>query len=274
MSWAFRQTTVPSGPRFVLVALADHANEDAEAWPSVETIGGKTGQNATTVRRGLRWLEEAGLITCVGKRGKRADHSPNCYRLNMAGTISVQEPKLEATGGHNARAGKLHGRALRPSRAGTMPAEPSIEPSLSPSPVPSEVSKEARGSRLPPDWKPSPELLAWAAEARPDVDAAAEAEAFRDYWHAKPGAAARKVDWSLTFKTWIRRSNGFRRPAAGNSRPPKLTIEEQRRADRLAVLEGLGLKVAGDGGTDPGEGGGGDFEDAADLARFVGSGRA
>ena len=69
------------------------------------------------------------------------------------------------------------------------------------------AKKSAKGSRLNSDWIPSDAMLAYAAANRPDVNAQAEAENFRDYWIAKPGAGGVKLDWEATWRTWIRRAN-------------------------------------------------------------------
>lgn len=61
-----------------------------------------------------------------------------------------------------------------------------------------------RGSRLPTDWSPTAADLAWAKAERPDIDARSETENFRDHWLAKPGREAVKLDWSRTWKKWIR----------------------------------------------------------------------
>lgn len=61
-----------------------------------------------------------------------------------------------------------------------------------------------RGQRLPIDWAPSDEDVIFATELR--VDWRREAEAFRDYWFSKPGRDAVKLDWSATWRNWIRRS--------------------------------------------------------------------
>lgn len=63
---------------------------------------------------------------------------------------------------------------------------------------------QSRGTRLPDNWQPSPELIEYARTKRPGLNIADQIESFRDYWHAKAGAGARKVDWGLTFKNWIR----------------------------------------------------------------------
>lgn len=76
------------------------------------------------------------------------------------------------------------------------------------------------GTRLPDGWEPSDEDVAFARRERPDVDWRAEADGFRDYWHAKAGAGARKVDWSATWRNWIRRADGMRKPAQTRQQAP------------------------------------------------------
>lgn len=54
----------------------------------------------------------------------------------------------------------------------------------------------ARGTRLPPDWKPRPE----------DPHNEAELAKFQDYWAAVAGAKGVKLDWDATWRNWIRNS--------------------------------------------------------------------
>lgn len=64
-----------------------------------------------------------------------------------------------------------------------------------------------RGSRLPSDWKPSEEDWSFALSeglSVPEVER--EAEKFCDYWQARAGPNAVKVDWSKTWRNWIRKS--------------------------------------------------------------------
>jgi len=65
-----------------------------------------------------------------------------------------------------------------------------------------------RGSRLPDDWVLSDELRAWAVQERPDIDAERTADEFRDYWTAKPGKDALKLDWAKTWHNWVRNERG------------------------------------------------------------------
>lgn len=80
-----------------------------------------------------------------------------------------------------------------------------------------------RGSRLPDDWEPTAGDVAFAEQEgwAPD-DWGREAAKFRDHWHAKPGAQGRKLDWSATWRNWLR--NGAR--AGPGKRPAEPTTAE------------------------------------------------
>lgn len=66
-----------------------------------------------------------------------------------------------------------------------------------------------RGTRLPDDWTAPEDYIVWAIETRywTRAEALAEAMIFGDYWIAKSGAAAVKVDWLATWRNWVRRSD-------------------------------------------------------------------
>lgn len=63
-----------------------------------------------------------------------------------------------------------------------------------------------KGSRLPADWRPSPEAVSYARQqgfGEPGIKRIAEN--FRDYWIAASGANAVKRDWTAAWRTWVRR---------------------------------------------------------------------
>ena len=62
MRWAFQQTALRSPVKFVLVVLADRANERDECWPSRESICADTGLNKQTVSKATEELVSLGLI--------------------------------------------------------------------------------------------------------------------------------------------------------------------------------------------------------------------
>ena len=59
-----------------------------------------------------------------------------------------------------------------------------------------------RASRIPPNFEPKPE-----PEAESGIDRQLELANFRDYWTAKSGAQATKLDWQATWRQWARKAN-------------------------------------------------------------------
>jgi hypothetical protein len=62
-------------------------------------------------------------------------------------------------------------------------------------------------TRIPDDFAPTPEMVAWARENTPLVGRR-ETEDFVDYWRAKSGKDAEKADWPATWRRWMRRAQG------------------------------------------------------------------
>lgn len=79
---AFKASVKPSSLKFVLVALADYANEVGEAYPSVETMNNKTEQDRKTIMKNYARLEELGLISDTGERKGRTKKVV-VYRLHL-----------------------------------------------------------------------------------------------------------------------------------------------------------------------------------------------
>jgi DNA-binding MarR family transcriptional regulator len=63
------QVHCPFAAKFVLLALADHANTEREAWPSIGSISKKCSMSRRTVVTHLGKLLEAGHITIKQKGG-------------------------------------------------------------------------------------------------------------------------------------------------------------------------------------------------------------
>ena len=71
LTWAFKQHPGSPSAKLVLVAIANHADEHARAWPSREVLAAYSDQSADTVSRRLRELEADGFI--VREERLRAD---------------------------------------------------------------------------------------------------------------------------------------------------------------------------------------------------------
>ena len=68
------------------------------------------------------------------------------------------------------------------------------------------IIKAQRGSRLSHDWVLTKSLGEWAQSERPDLNIRQTAEQFKDYWIAQAGQKGVKLDWSATWRNWVRNS--------------------------------------------------------------------
>lgn len=87
MNWAFNAPVQPSGAKFVLVVLADHADKAGYCYPGQELIAAKTGQTGRSVRAHLARLEADGWIART-KRRARGKQTSDGYNLNLEATGS------------------------------------------------------------------------------------------------------------------------------------------------------------------------------------------
>lgn len=79
-------------------------------------------------------------------------------------------------------------------------------------PAPAKVLKiSSRGSRLPRDWVLPEQWGLWAlTEGLTRQQVLDEEDKFRDYWIARSGTGASKVDWEATWRSWVRKSKEFK----------------------------------------------------------------
>ena len=77
------------------------------------------------------------------------------------------------------------------------------------------VEKSQRGSRLANNWILPDEWEYWANKERPDLNAKQVFDQFKDYWCAKAGKDAIKLDWQATWRNWVR-----------NQKAPKVNFAE------------------------------------------------
>ena len=69
------------------------------------------------------------------------------------------------------------------------------------------VSTQKLASRLPEDWEPSDELIAFMRKERPDLNPSHTIMKFCNYWQSKSGKDATKLDWNKTFQNWVLAEN-------------------------------------------------------------------
>lgn len=83
ITWAYQQTAPSPGAKFVLVALADMADEAHSCFPGQAKLAAMTGQGERTVRRQLAELEAAGLVVREHRFGERGHRTSDRYVLQI-----------------------------------------------------------------------------------------------------------------------------------------------------------------------------------------------
>lgn len=134
----------------------------------------------------------------------------------------------------HAEANAVHMHAIR-ARATIPEPESKKEP-----PHPSgDGPPRNRGCRLFADWTPGEEGLAYAESQ--GISPIETLENFRDYWCAKSGKDATKLDWPATWRRWCRtdaekkREAASRKPAFRGNGFAQLQIDAQAEFDNKIV---------------------------------------
>jgi biotin operon repressor len=99
MSWAVKQK-LPTREKFILIMLANYADENNFCWPSNKKLCDDTSMSKNTLLAGIRALVKAGLIDII-KRNQDGYTLPNKYKLHSEPVGSNSEPvsTLDLNGG-------------------------------------------------------------------------------------------------------------------------------------------------------------------------------
>lgn len=83
---------------------------------------------------------------------------------------------------------------------------------------PLKGGQKERGQRLQNDWVLPPDWREWVVNDRGWTEQQVDevAEGFRDYWTAKTGRDAAKLDWFATWRNWCRNQRSFSARAGPN----------------------------------------------------------
>jgi uncharacterized protein YdaU (DUF1376 family) len=91
-----------------------------------------------------------------------------------------------------------------------------------------------RATRIPTNFEPTPE-----PEAEAGIDRQKELANFRDYWAAKAGKDAAKLDWQATWRQWARKAD---RPGISRFAKPAPNITVPSRQERDPELTRLDIE--------------------------------
>lgn len=106
----------------------------------------------------------------------------------------------------------------------------------------------ATGTRLPADWRPTEADIEYCKTERPDLRPSLVATNFYDYWIGVAGAKGRKMDWSATWRTWVRKESAT---TAGRAVTPQrgADLADVRRQNTEEAMRLLGISNHDDGMT-------------------------
>lgn len=226
--WAFAQRAPSSAAKFLLIVLADNAVvDDWRSWPSIPYLVETTQQDRKTVMKNLRALESAALIVAVGKTGRTGQVTVWRLPVVTANARSKKPRNGTVTDRETVPDFPVNSTKSPAKESQKRDTEPEREPVKEPErPRASRVAPPAgsdRGHRLPADWSPSADDLAYCEQQRPDLDPRTVAESFRDHWHAESGQRASKRDWAAAWRTWVRRE---RASGTHSQRQPALPADD------------------------------------------------
>ena len=103
---AWKVKTTPTN-KLVLLALADHANDEYTCFPSVRHLVEKTNLSRSSVQRAIKSMDKQCLIKITQRKKVKNDHftqSSNLYELSYAKILDVLDPLTERqsdTGGRH-----------------------------------------------------------------------------------------------------------------------------------------------------------------------------
>ena len=92
IGWAYKKTTGSASAKAILVKIADNANDDGIAWPSIKTIAEHVELSPRAVQNNIRRLADDGFLK-IEERYVGGVQLPNFYQLI--------ETVHETTGGVN-----------------------------------------------------------------------------------------------------------------------------------------------------------------------------
>ncbi|MEM8976286.1 MAG: helix-turn-helix domain-containing protein [Pseudomonadota bacterium] len=200
------------GDLLCLLAIADNADDDGFAWPSVETIARKAAMSERGARKCIRKLIEMGLVEVKAGGGR---NKTNAYQITTNGMGDVPDHiNPEQNTGNSVqglRERNPEQSCINPEQSDRKPGtpvqgnshEPSLEQSLPPiSPPQKKISSRPRKSQIPADAVISDKMLSIAADLSiPEQEAFAQFELFKDNAMAN---ARMYADWDAAWRNWLK----------------------------------------------------------------------
>lgn len=190
LAWAWQKELPSPTHKFLLVALADMADEEHSCFPGQERIARMIGTSVSTVRRTLKDLEAWGLIT--RQRRQRDDG----YRTSDRYYLQVKETSPVNLTGNSSPVKE----GTSPVKSGTSPVTSEQAESPEESSVLKHQEPRALKTTAPDIFLVTDQMRAYAALMAPSVELVTETEMFLGY-HRSNGS--RFSNWYAAWQKWV-----------------------------------------------------------------------
>jgi DNA-binding transcriptional ArsR family regulator len=207
MTWAFEQDIEPHA-KLVLLALANRANhETGVCHPGQQLIGRECSMSDRTVRRHLKRLTDAGLVTRRARmlpegRGRTSDE----YRLAY-----YQPDRMSERSGPTGQ--KLTtNRTEMDDQPDTVVQGTVREPKENPK-IDKRRSSTDRKTGVPDSWQPDAKTIKDLQGKYPKIQITEQIDIFLDYHRSK---ASKFADWTAAFRNWVRNAEKYRAQSSGD----------------------------------------------------------
>ncbi|QJU54367.1 hypothetical protein SCB71_14570 [Herbiconiux sp. KACC 21604] len=215
----------------LLLALADIADDDGHvvyakgAKRTQEALAKKARMSVSTFKRVTGDLVAQGFLQ-VTRESKRTE---NEYRVIMRAQSDLSD--LSSLTGHSYE--------LSESSPGELSSD--ATPLIGHSDVEERVVPPKRGTRIADPFIVTSSMREWAAEHTPLVNVDRATLRFVNYWRAKTGKDATKLDWERTWQNWLLKDqeDQERRPGVKPS-----TVDHGREVDRILRERAAGEHLA------------------------------
>ena len=212
VAWAIVMQAGGPSAKAVLMSIANYANEYGECWASQKTIADGAEISVRQVRTILTGLISRGLIERERRGGEGRGRETDLLRLRMRELpaiitakrreqpddlskrqilpVAKQPEDISLASGEDCRGatGNSRGGKRKPT-----------------SDNPNNPSSDSKNHRIPAGWRPSPELIAFAAELGfSEHEAKFMGQQMVTHFEA---TNQKRAGWDATYKNWANRTN-------------------------------------------------------------------
>lgn len=244
VAWAFDVEGLTPTQKFLLVALADFADDENSCYPGQELLARRICASRETVSRNLSRLAKLGFISREERRRSDGRRSSDRFVLHLDASVTNQhtgeggDDSASVTNDHVTNDHVTNDHVIL-ERTSCDPDD--IRTSYRTTREPSEGGAPPKRRRktetpLPADWTPSQSAESFAASHGLDIEY--EAQQFTGHATAND---RRLRDWDAGFRTWLGKSAKWaaeRAVKSGNNTLGNLALIQQWEAEENGTFGG------------------------------------